>query len=199
MFTDLLQGWGTVAGAVFSALAFLAFGLAFLWEVNKRREDDRASAIDRRQAQANGIAWYLERWDHDREPRHSLRQPEDAADSDAGGDDFERAILVVSNASTNCVTEAVATVPGMEGDLSRRGIGVVPPGLTRYLIPVRAMMDGGSKMSGRVGDIPNNKLVRTLQFRDQGDVTWIRTQNGALEELPYRKPGTDFPDYTYEG
>jgi hypothetical protein len=185
--------WGSVPdwiAGVGSLLAFLAFGVAFVWETRKRREDLHAVAVQQRRGQAERITYFLE---DGRAISDGMRTPVDAADFHHAEESYARGVLNIVNNSESCVYELVASAPALPGDLDLRGIGVIPPGLTRVVMPMNDMMEGGSASWRRVGDYANSKLVPWVQFKDHAGVAWRRSNKGGLEELASPVP---FPDYS---
>lgn len=75
-----------------------------------------------------------------------------------------------------------------------RGIGVIPPGVTRISMPMRQYPgEGSGAWTRHDGEFANNELVPWVEFRDQAGVAWRRGSDGALHEVTDPVP---FPDYS---
>jgi hypothetical protein len=207
---SLTQGrikWGTfpdwVAG-VGGMLAFFAVVGALLWERHKhtKGEDARTAALRRKQAE--GITYYLEAGTPGEQ---GFRTPVDAAEfSVPTTPHVESGTLVIINSSGNCVYGLIASAPGATeypapearapedvAFLGLRGIGVIPPGITKVVFPMQPYSGGMSTSWRSVGDFANNKLVPWIEFTDQRGVCWRRLSDGSLDEVLV--PMT-FPDYS---
>ncbi|MGI5184717.1 hypothetical protein ACQEVZ_51525 [Dactylosporangium sp. CA-152071] len=111
---------------------------------------------------------------------------------DAPGYDW--GYLVLINNSESCVYSAVAHVPEGALEWPDRGIGVIPPGVTRVSMPMRHYPgEGSGAWTRHEGEFANNELVPWVEFKDQAGVTWRRARDGALDEVIEPVP---FPDYS---
>ncbi|GLZ00786.1 hypothetical protein [Actinoplanes sp. NBRC 103695] len=97
------------------------------------------------------------------------------------------------NNSDSCAYEGIAYVPDSPQEFVDRGIGVIPPGVTRIRLPVRSYIGEGSSTCRRDGDFANNQLVSWIQFRDQAGIAWRRGRDGTFLEATDPLP---FPDHS---
>ncbi|GGQ79551.1 hypothetical protein [Couchioplanes azureus] len=188
----------TEISAAMSAVSATTAVAVLGWTVWRARNDERQKALDRRRAQAEAVTWFLD--ENPPSGSHHTRKAIDAAEFGASTEGMEFADLVVLNASTGCLYECVAVFSDFSRHpetepLARRLLGVIPPGPTRIRLPMRFFPGEGSGAWRHIGAFQQNRPMEYLQFRDHDGITWKRTWLGELQELPYRKPGTDLPDY----
>lgn len=192
---DWLSGIGGTVAAIIVAATY--------WRDRRRAAEDRAAELWReRRVQAERITYYLEKGHtaYDSKPdvqkRSGDRIPVDAGwfhYGDAPGYDW--GYLVMVNHSESCAYAAVAHVPdGALDDGHNRGVGVIPPGVTRISMPMRQYPgEGSGAWTRHDGEFANNELVPWVEFKDQAGVAWRRGSDGALQEVT--EP-VSFPDYS---
>lgn len=190
--TDWMQAWGTIGGVVAGSLAALI--LWFEW-ARAQRENKRRHA--------EHLTWYLrERRQADTE----LRTPADAGEHthDPPPDWVTEAVLVVINSSDSCIYQVTVSIPEFRNYssvgiqyLAERGLGTVPPGQTAFVMPMRGYRSPGSTAARHVSELPSNRPVEYVQFRDPAGPWWRRSNKGELTEVPNTDPGIRYPDYSW--
>jgi heme exporter protein D len=186
--------WSEIVNAA-GGIGSLVSGLtAAVLLVMQRRTITREHAQrnrEERQRQAIGVTWLTERRAAPDE-NSELRPFADAA-HDAPGY-VQNVILAVHNASDNCIYDCtVQTAPFDEPEnahLRHRQIGVLPPGVTRFKVPVPAVDRTPTMAARHRVDISYNVLVEWLEFRDVSQVVWRRYGDGRLESQPSRPRDT---------
>jgi hypothetical protein len=198
--TDWMQGWGSLAGVIAALLAAGAAGALLRHEIAASRRAEDQARIDRlaeqeklRRAPAEAITYYLESGSSN---KGAVRTPVDWAEGNESipKGAYESGALVIHNNSTSCIYRVIASAPDLPKGLDLRGIGVIPPGITRIVLPMKHMMDGGSTAGRHMGDYANNTLIPWIQFRDSAGTSWRRTNHGAVEEV---FDPIQFPNYSY--
>lgn len=188
----------TEISAAMSAVSATTAVSVLGWTVWRARGDEGRKALERRRAQAETVTWFLD--ENPPSGSHQTRKAIDAAEFSTSTAGIDFADLVVLNASMGCLYEGVAVFSDFRRHedtepLARRLLGVIPPGQTRIRLPMRLFPGEGSGAWRYIGAFQQNQPMEYLQFRDHDGITWKRTWLGELQELPYRKPGTDLPDY----
>ena len=162
--------WGSVPdwiAGVGSVLAFVAFGIAFLWEVRKRRIDERRSALNSERAQAAEVSCWLSR-------------PTPSNLYSTVVSVFRKATIHVTNSSKLPVYDASV--------LLWAPIIVTEPILwQRYTVlpPVAEPLVISSEESD---DAEGVRILRyatgvSIRFRDSQGTWWYRSRDGRLHRL----------------
>lgn len=183
------------------AVAAIVVAATFLWDRRRTAESRRSELKRERRAQAERITYYLEEGRSAYPAEAHIQQadqgrtPVDAGwfhYHDASGYDWGHLVLI--NTSESCAYRAIAHVPEGPLDGHDRGIGVIPPGVTRINIPMRPYPgEGSGAWTRHDGEFANNELVPWVEFKDQAGITWRRQSDGSLREVTDPVP---FPDYS---
>jgi hypothetical protein len=200
-----MQGWGSIGGVITGVVAALAAGMLLMHErENTRRAEDRASAAElrqrdtrreeallRRRVAAAAVTYYLRQG----APDGAYRSPVDWAEGSHHLEyPAETGSLVIVNNSGGCVYRLVALAPDLPEAFDLRVLGVVPPGETVYVFPMKMVVDRGSTAGRVVGDYANSKIVPWIEFMDAAGDTWRRFDDGRLDE---QADPVAFPDYSW--
>jgi hypothetical protein len=186
---DQVAIWITAVGTLLTGLS----ALAVFWQL---RQAHRSEVLE----QANRITWWLEPAPKD-DKGTRVRVFADAA-SFQGGDypNLPHAALFILNGSDNCVYEGSLQLPesfdpgdGKEERFIWRQIGVIPPGPpAEFRVPISVSAHSSPTASlRRKADLPFNRHVEWVEFRDRNNKVWRRFGDGTLKPQPDRPPETE--------